>query len=329
MTQPEYSLVPEWARPLDPDAGFLTGLERGYRNVKDAEGKGLTIARHVVNQWKLRKEEAEAWVAAASENYAAASRPAWPPDQAAPRMPTPSQVGYAKAMAEAAHRHRRRLSVHADQACEAARAAGWTDRNANEAALRAVHAADLAAPHAAQARVSARRIEAAAVAAGVRAEAARRGLVLTGKLTHDFNPHTGKQDGKFRDATVTVEGTFMPGDRRALAAAKAGASTVLGMVPAAGPSRVWGTDPATALSTGRVRINKSGAESSVARHLAGRADGPFTPGGNAMIRSAAAAAVLAAAGFPLRRDADGAEAREPASPRPGQQVPPRTRGRHQ
>jgi hypothetical protein len=63
-------------------------------------------------------------------------------------VPTVSQAGYARVMAEAGRRHRRRLSVQADQSCAAARAAGWGSKDANETARRAVHAAGAAARHA-------------------------------------------------------------------------------------------------------------------------------------------------------------------------------------
>jgi hypothetical protein len=66
-------------------------------------------------------------------------------------VPTASQVGYANVMADAARGHSRRMSAAADQACQAARAAGWADRNANETARLAVHAADVAVRHAAAA----------------------------------------------------------------------------------------------------------------------------------------------------------------------------------
>jgi hypothetical protein len=267
MTQPpEYDQVAEWLRAIDADAGFLKGLERGYHDIKYAADNGLTLERHVIEQWQfladralhalhgvdlqgkspdevagayhdkqiaahalaqralqqrigaledgnsgppsrpareaagrgtsleqltsedrqfersvaaeelshlfdgnVREEEAEAWwagqagraaaqdtmaagplrqgraltgEAATATNKAAAAQPV------AALVPTVSQAGYARVMAEAGRRHHRRLSAQADQACGAARAAGWASKDANETARRAVHAASAAARHA-------------------------------------------------------------------------------------------------------------------------------------------------------------------------------------
>lgn len=156
---------------------------------------------------------------------------------------------------------------------------------------------------------------AAARAAEIKAEAAKYGLTVSAVLSRDFNPATGEMDGKAIDATVTVEGTFTPGDRRAYLAAEAIANTVLRMIPMVRPGSVWGTDSASVggpagITGGYVRMNKSGAEIAVARHLAGAR--PSTGGGTSAATRAASA-----------------KARKPGRRHIGQQVPPRTRGRGQ
>jgi hypothetical protein len=182
--------------------------------------------------------------------------------------------------------------------------------------------------------------KAAAKAAEIRAEAAKHGLSVTAELTRDFNPVTAEMDGKVIDATVTVEGTFTPGDARAYIAAEANANTVLGMVRMVRPGSVWGTDSGSVgghvgLTGGYVRMNKSGAEIGVARHLAQQepptGGGPAAPRGNAVSRTAASAA---ADGFPFpplhtAPETVAAKARGPATSHARQQVPPPTRGRHQ
>ena len=156
---------------------------------------------------------------------------------------------------------------------------------------------------------------AAARAAEIKAEAAKYGLTVSSVLSRDFNPATGEMDGKVMDATVTVEGTFTPGDRRAYLAAEANANTVLRMIPMVRPGSVWGTDSASVgrhagMTGGYVRMNKSGAEVAVARHLA-QARPPDGVGEPAATKMASA------------------KARKPARRRTEQQVQPRTRGRGQ
>jgi hypothetical protein len=267
MTQsPEYGQVAGWLRAINPDAGYLEGLEAGYYDIKYAADNGLTLETYVIERWQwladrarraldgidpggrsldevagayhdkqiaehavrqralrqrirtlkdedfeppswcadeaaaagisleqaiegyrhdqllmaeeelarlfegdVREEEAEAWRARRAGNQTAAKdtmtagpgRDGFPaageattvtnetaalkPDPA--RVPTASQAGYAKVMAEAARHHKTRLAAQADQACKAARAAGWEDKNANQMARRAVHAADMAVRH--------------------------------------------------------------------------------------------------------------------------------------------------------------------------------------
>jgi len=275
-TPPEYGQVAEWLRTIDPDAGYLKGLERGYYDIKYAEDDGLTLETYVIRQWEfhagharraldgidldgksldevaaayhdkqiaeyaarrralqgqiralesgdfeppprladeaaqwglsreqakqeyrqqelgiaeeelgrlpgqyaVRDEEVEAYWAAASRTRTAAARgsgsrttakdavtaaPGSPgfgaarqvkvADQIAASVPdlalvpTASQISYANVMAEAARRYKTRLQAEAERVCRAARAAGWDDRNANERARIAVHAADMAVGH--------------------------------------------------------------------------------------------------------------------------------------------------------------------------------------
>jgi hypothetical protein len=156
---------------------------------------------------------------------------------------------------------------------------------------------------------------AAVRATEIKAKAAEYGLTVSADLSHDFNPATGQMDGKVIDATVTVQGTFTPGDARAYAVAEARANTVLGMVRMVRPGSVWGTDSASVgghagMTGGYVRMNKSGAEIAVARHLA-QARPPAGDSSPAPERKASA------------------KARNPARRRTGQQIQPRTRGRGQ
>lgn len=103
----------------------------------------------------------------------------------------------------------------------------------------------------------------------LKAAADRYGLTVTAELAHDFNPVTGKRDGKVIDATVTVEGRFKRGDAQACIATLTNAGTVLGMVRMIRPGSVWGTPETVAeqMTGGRVRMSKSGAEIAVARRL--------------------------------------------------------------
>jgi hypothetical protein len=195
--------------------------------------------------------------------------------------------------------------------------------------------------------------KAAARAAEVMAAAAEYGLTVTAELFHDADPDTGQWDGtvigpavivegSVTDAVVTVEGTFTPGNRQAFLEAEANAATVLGMIRMVRPGSVWGTRAASVgglagLNGGFVRMNKSGADVEVARHLAQvrplTGDGsPAAPPGSGENRAAAAA--RPAAEFPhpphpATPGTGGARAQQSARPRPGQQVPPRGRGRSQ
>ena len=193
---------------------------------------------------------------------------------------------------------------------------------------------------------------AAARAAEIMARAAEYGLTVTAELFHDADPATGEWDGTVTgpgvtakgpvsDAVVTVEGPFTPGDRRAFLTAEANAHTVLGMIPMVRPGSVWGTDAAsvgglTGLNGGFVRMNKSGTDLKVARHLAQMR--PLTGDGRLAARRAGgknrpAAAPGPAAEFPhpVTHGASGTRARtrDFARPRPGQQVLPPARGRSQ
>jgi hypothetical protein len=261
MTQPpESPQVAEWLLAIDPDASYLKEIERGYYDLKYPEDNGLTVERHVIEQWRFRRDgarralngidlagkgldeiaeeyhrrqvaehaerqralqgkiralesggfESPPWLAreaalsgrsleqekeeyrrleldAAEEElfrlfdgdvreeearayWAAAGRTASAAGEsggtaarntAAARLepnpgldylagglvPTPSQVAYAKVMAEAARHRKTRLKAEAAQACKAARAAGWGDTNANSQAAAAVHADHMAIRH--------------------------------------------------------------------------------------------------------------------------------------------------------------------------------------
>jgi len=194
--------------------------------------------------------------------------------------------------------------------------------------------------------------KAAARAAEVMAAAAEYGLTVTAELFHDADPATGEWDGTVigpagtvegpvTDAVVTVEGTFTPGNRQAFLEAEANAATVLGMIRMVRPGSVWGTRAASVgglagLNGGFVRMNKSGADVEVARHLAQvrplTGDGsPAAPPGSGENRAVATrlAAEFPHPPHPAIPGTGGARARESAQPRPGQQVPPRGRGRSQ
>jgi len=176
--------------------------------------------------------------------------------------------------------------------------------------------------------------KAAASAAEIKAEAAKYGLTVTAKLTQDFNPATREWDGKVIDATVTVEGTFTPGDAQAYIVAEANANTVLGMVRMVRPGTVWGTDSAsvgghTGMTSGHVRMNKSGAEIAVARHLAQVS--PSARDGNPAARQATdrtSAVRLAGDNFPSQTQAKPSAALTgPDAGRARQSPSYRTRGR--
>ena len=137
-------------------------------------------------------------------------------------------------------------------------------------------------------------------AAEIKAEAAKYGLTVVAKVSHN-------------DATVTVEGRFTPGDAKAYIAAEDNANTVLSMIRQVRPGSVWGTDSASVggyagLTGGYVRMHKSSAGIRVARHLT-------------QIRPPSEAGRAAAPG-PSR-----SQTRKPAGARRSQQVPSRVRGR--
>ncbi len=111
----------------------------------------------------------------------------------------------------------------------------------------------------------------AAKADEVKAAAGKYGLTVTAELAHDFNPVTGKRDGKVTDATVTVEGRFKRGDAQACIATLANAGTLLGMVRMIRPGGVGMSETvAQQVTGGRIRMSKSGVEIAVARRLAPR-----------------------------------------------------------
>lgn len=106
----------------------------------------------------------------------------------------------------------------------------------------------------------------------IRADAERKGLRLTAKVSRDWNRATGEWDGKAIDATVTAETTFTPGDVAAYVRAERDCNEVLSRFRMIRPGTTWGTDSASVgghagLTGGYCRMSKSGVEIRLARQF--------------------------------------------------------------
>ena len=155
------------SRPAREAAGRGTSLEQLTSEDRQFERSVAVAVEELSHLFdgNVREEEAEAWWASEAgraaaqdtvaagpvrQGYAVTGEAATATNKAAWRdgsalVPTVSQAGLCRVMAEAGRRHHRRLSAQADQACRAARSAGWASKDANEAARRAVHTAGAAA----------------------------------------------------------------------------------------------------------------------------------------------------------------------------------------
>lgn len=111
-------------------------------------------------------------------------------------------------------------------------------------------------------------------AAAIMRAAATAGVNITARLSRDYNPQTGRHDGRVIGATVTARVEFTPGDAAAYALAESACNEVLALFRQVRGGSQWGTDSASAgghagLTGGYCRLNKSGVEIRLARHFAG------------------------------------------------------------